>query len=781
MDRRILFFASLLLLAGVSELWADTKKEPVSYVNPMIGTSGMGHTFPGACAPFGIVQLSPETDTIPQNIDGRYVGKVYAYCAGYQHDDPTIVGFSHTHLSGTGHSDLGDIMIMPQTGALKLNPGTADKPENGYRSRFSHDTEIAEPGYYAVTLSDYNIKAEMTATQRVGVHRYTFPQGNDCRIILDMLHGIYNYDGKVLWSSLRVENDTLITGYRITNGWARCNYTYFAMSLSKPIKDYGYKDMKTPKYQGFWRKFNVNRNFPEIAGRDIVAYFNFDNSDSQPLVIKVALSAVGTDGALKNLRAEASGKSFDQIRTETEGLWNHELGLIECEGTDDQKAMLYTSLYHTMINPSIYMDVDRRYRGLDGNIHVAEDFDNYTIFSVWDTYRALHPLLGLIKPDRNTDMVKSMIAHQQQSVHHMLPVWSLMANEGWCMTGYHAVTVLADALVKGADIDRDEAMKAMVETATCPYYESLGDYMRLGYAPFDKNGTAASNTLEYSFDDWTIYSAAKHLGMEDIAGQFEKRALYYRNTFDKSIGFANARYSDGSFKKDLDPYQTSGEGFIEGNSWNFSFQAPQDVDGLISLFGGDKAFIGKLDRLFEMDLPAKYYEHNEDVTADCLVGGYVHGNEPSHHIPYLYAWTSQPWKTQTWMRTIMNKMYRNHIRGLGGNDDCGQMSAWYIFSAMGFYPVCPGSDQYVLGAPYLPYMDVTLSNGKHIIIKAPKVSDKNRYVRSVKINGKPYSKMYVTHAMLNSGCEIEFVMGSKPNKKRGLAESDKPYSMTKGA
>ena len=353
MDRRILFFASLLLLAGVSELWADTKKEPVSYVNPMIGTSGMGHTFPGACAPFGIVQLSPETDTIPQNIDGRYVGKVYAYCAGYQHDDPTIVGFSHTHLSGTGHSDLGDIMIMPQTGALKLNPGTADKPENGYRSRFSHDTEIAEPGYYAVTLSDYNIKAEMTATQRVGVHRYTFPQGNDCRIILDMLHGIYNYDGKVLWSSLRVENDTLITGYRITNGWARCNYTYFAMSLSKPIKDYGYKDMKTPKYQGFWRKFNVNRNFPEIAGRDIVAYFNFDNSDSQPLVIKVALSAVGTDGALKNLRAEASGKSFDQIRTETEGLWNHELGLIECEGTDDQKAMqaletMYVSMQQRM-------------------------------------------------------------------------------------------------------------------------------------------------------------------------------------------------------------------------------------------------------------------------------------------------------------------------------------------------------------------------------------------------------------------------------------------------
>lgn len=780
MDKKTLFIAALFAVAGLQGAWADDGRQPVSFVNPMIGTSGMGHTFPGACAPFGIVQLSPETDTIPQNIDGKYQGKVYAYCAGYQHDDPTIVGFSHTHLSGTGHSDLGDIMIMPQTGVLRLNPGTADNPDAGYRSRFSHDTETATPGYYAVTLADNGVRAEMTATQRVGVHRYTFPKGDDCRIILDLLHGIYNYDGKVLWSSLRVENDTLLTGYRITNGWARCNYTYFAVSLSKPIRDYGYKDMKRPKYQGFWRKFNVYRNFPEIAGRDVVAYFNFDNSPSRELVVKVALSAVSTEGALKNLRAEAAGKSFDRVRTETEASWNKELGVIGCEGSPDQKSMMYTSLYHTMINPSIYMDVDRNYRGLDGNIHVADGFDNYTIFSVWDTYRALHPLLGLIKPDRNTDMVKSMIAHQQQSVHRMLPIWSLMGNEGWCMTGYHSVTVLADALVKGAPIDRDAAMKAMVETATCPYYESVGEYMKLGYAPFDKSGTAASNTLEYSFDDWTIYAAAKHVGMAGVASEFAKRALYYRNTFDRNVGFASPRYSDGSFKKDLDPYQTSGEGFIEGNSWNFSFHAPQDVKGLIGLFGGDKEFVGRLDRLFAMDLPAKYYEHNEDVTIDCLVGGYVHGNEPSHHVPYLYAWTSQPWKTQTWLRTIMNKMYRNHIRGLGGNDDCGQMSAWYIFSALGFYPVCPGSDQYVIGAPYLPYMCVNLSGGKRIVVKAPKVSDKNRYVQSVKLNGKPYTKMYFTHKDLTDGCTIEFNMGSKPNKKRGTASSDKPYSMTEG-
>jgi predicted alpha-1,2-mannosidase len=771
-------FILIFSIAIIASAYAQQPGKLSSYVNPMIGTGGMGHTFPGACAPFGIVQLSPETDTIPHNIDGKYQPKVYSYCAGYQYDDPTIVGFSHTHLSGTGHSDLGDIMIMPQTGKLRLNPGTKDNPDNGYRCRYSHSTERAFPGYYEVTLKDNGVKCQFTATERVGIHQYTYPKGADERIILDLLHGIYNYDGKVLWSQLRVENDTLLTGYRLTNGWSRCNYTYFAISLSKPIKSYGYKDMKEPKYKGFWKKFDLHHDFPDIAGRDIVAYFNFDN-DGQPLILKVALSAVSTEGALKNLKAEAYGKTFEQLVAETNAKWEKELDVLECEGTADQKAMLYTSLYHTMINPSIYMDVDRKYRGVDGNIHEAKDFDNYTIFSVWDTYRAEHPLLGLLKTDRNTNMVKSMIAHQQQNILHMLPVWSLMGNEGWCMTGYHAVTVVSDALVKGADINADEALKAMTQTATCKYFPNLSNYIRLGYAPYDHDATAASNTLEYSYDDFGVYAAAKKLGMNDIADEYAKRALYYRNTFDTSIGFASPRYADGHFKSDLDPYQTYNEGFIEGNSWNFSFQAPQDVFGLIRLFGGDKAFQKKLDQLFEMNLPEKYYADNEDITADCLVGGYVHGNEPSHHIPYLYAWTSAPWKTQKWMRTIMGKMYKNEIRGLGGNDDCGQMSAWYIFSAMGFYPVCPGTDQYVLGAPYLSYMKVTLPNGKTVTIKAPKVSEKNRYVESVKLNGKPYSKLYITHKDLTEGCTIEFNMGSKPNLKRGLAADDKPYSMSK--
>ena len=775
--KRKSFFTLFIVVSTLVATGAPVT-DVTEYVNPLIGTDGMGHTFPGACAPMGIVQLSPETDTIPHNVDGRYQPRVYDYCAGYRYADKTIVGFSHTHLSGTGHSDLGDILVMPQTGALQLNPGTSDNPDSGYRQRFSHDTETARAGYYEVTLADNGVRAQLTATQRVGVHRYTFPEGTEPRIVVDLMHGIYNYDGKVLWASLLVENDTLITGYRITNGWARANYTYFAISFSRPVRSYGYKDMKQEKYNGFWGKFDKYHNFPDMAGRSIVAYFNFGRRAAEELVVKVALSAVSTEGALKNLQAEAAGKSFDDICRETHDAWQRELSVIDCQGTDDQKAMLYTSLYHTMINPSVYMDVDRQYRGVDGNIHKADDFVNYTVFSIWDTYRAEHPLLGLLKPSRNTDMVKSMIHHQQQNIVGMLPVWSLMGNEGWCMTGYHAVSVVADALVNGADIDKAEALDAMVKTATNRYVPSVRDYMRLGYAPYDTDGTAASNTLEYSYDDWAIYAAASAVGNDQVASRFLSRALNYRNTFDKSVGFASPRYRNGVFKKDLDPYQTYGEGFIEGNSWNFSFHVPHDVFGLIRQMGGEKEFLEKLDKLFVMDLPAKYYADNEDITADCLVGGYVHGNEPSHHVPYLYAWTSTPWKTQEWLRTIMNKMYRNDIRGLGGNDDCGQMSAWYIFSAMGFYPVAPGSGQYVLGAPYLPYMKVSLENGNVVEIKAPRVSDKNRYVQSVRINGKPYAKLYVTHEQLMKGCVIEFDMSSKPNKKRGLALSDKPYSLS---
>lgn len=772
------FLCIIALLASETTLVAQNPKSAIDYVNPMIGTEGMGHTFPGACVPFGIVQLSPDTDTTPHNIEGKYQPEVYKYCAGYQYQDTTIVGFSHTHMSGTGHSDLGDILVMPTTGELQLTPGTEEEPESGYRSRFSHSTERATPGYYEVMLDDYGVKAQLTATERVGVHRYTFPKEADSHIILDLNHGIYNYDGKTLWASLRVESDTLLTGYRITNGWARTNYTYFAISFSQPIKNYGYAEHHKTLYNGFWRKFPIYENFPEIGGRKIVAYFDFDTQAEQDITVKVALSATSTEGALKNLVAEAADKDFDTIAAEAAQKWAQQLAVASVRGSDDEMAMFYTSLYHTMINPSIYMDIDGKYRGLDNNLHHADGFKNYTIFSLWDTYRAEHPLLMLLKSSEARDMALSMIRHQQQSVHGLLPIWSHMANDNWCMSGYHATSVLADAITKGADIDREEALKAMVATSKVEYLEGLGEYITLGYVPLERSGTAASTTLEYCYDDWTIYKTALAADREDIAEEYRQRALNYRRLFDEELGFVRPRYRDGRFKEPFDVLQTHGEGFIEGNSWNFSFHIPHDVAGMIECMGGEREFVRKLDHLFEMHLPEEYYAANEDITSECIIGGYVHGNEPSHHIPYLYAWTSEPWKTQYWVREVMNKMYRNKIRGLGGNDDCGQMSAWYIFSAMGFYPVCPGTDQYILGAPYLPYIEVAMPSGNILKICAEGVSDKKRYVKSVRLNGENYTKTYITHEDLMRGGELEFVMSDKPNKRRGTAKGDKPYSLS---
>ncbi len=771
MKRYILL--SVMMAIGLSGM---AKDRIIDYVNPIIGTNGMGHTFPGACSPFGIVQLSPDTDTIPHNVDGKYQGKVYEYCAGYQHKDRTIVGFSHTHLSGTGHSDLGDILIMPTTGKIRTNPGTADDPDNGYRSRFSHDTETCTPGYYRVKLQDYDILAELSATQRVGVHRYTFPT-DKAQFILDLGHGIYNYQGKTVWTYLRAVNDTLLTGYRVTNGWARQNYTYFAIALSEPIKQYGYADKQRMKYTGFWRKMDIYHNFPDMAGREIAAYFQCNLPASRQLTIKVALSAVSQSGALANLKAEAAGLSFDQVRERAADEWSKALTGLEIEGTEDQKTLFYTSLYHTMINPSVYMDVDGNYRGNDMEIHQADNFTNYTIFSLWDTYRAEHPLINLIKPQQGRDMAESMIRIQQQSALHLLPVWYLMANEGWCMSGYHAVSVLSDVAKKLGIKDKKAMLEAMDATATSKWLEGLSDYIRYGYVPYDRCGTSASNTLEYAYDDWTIYQAALDAGNQEMAETYRKRALNYRNVFNPAIGLACPKYKDGSWKKDFSPLQTYGEGFIEGNSANYSFHVPHDVKGMIACFGGEKKFIAALDSLFGGKLDKKYYEDNEDIEEECLLGGYVHGNEPSHHIPYLYAWTSQPWKTQYWLREIMNRMYVNDIDGLHGNDDCGQMSAWYVFTAMGFYPVCPGSDQYVLGAPYVAACKLSLPNGNTLSIKAPGVSDKYRYVRQVKLNGKPYDKLYITHADIMAGGTLEFVMSSTPNKKRCTANG-KPYSLS---
>ena len=729
------------------------------WVNPMIGTAKMGHVFPGACYPFGGVQLSPDTDTVPHNIDGVYQPKAYEYCAGYQYSDSTVVGFSHTHFSGTGHSDLGDVLIMPGTGPLKLRPGSKEDPDSGYRSRFSHENEIARPGYYETFLDDYGIRARLTAAPRTGVHHYTYPaDATEQRVILDLIHGIYNYDGKTLWAQIRVENDTLVTGYRITNGWARTNYVYFAIEFSRPIRNYGYEEFGKVLYNGFYRRFDTKHNFPEIGGRKIVAWFEFEPSESRELEIKVALSATGTDGALRNLRSETSGKDFAQLAREAHDAWNDALSVMEVEGGDDAKSMFYTSLYHTMINPSVYMDVDGRYRGVDGNIHMAEGFTNYTIFSTWDTFRALHPLYNLIQRERSRDMMESLLAHSEQSVHGALPVWSHCANENWCMIGYHSVPILADAIATGVPVDGKRALDAMVRSSNIPYYEGVADMLELGYVPVEASASSASVTLEYAYDDWAVYRTALALGDSSVAAVYKARSENYRNIFDPQLLHARPRYRDGRFKEDFDLQSTHGQGFIEGNSLNYSFFVPHDVPELMRLMGGEDKFIANLDSLFTMHLPDSFFAETEDVTREGILGGYVHGNEPSHHIVFLYTWTSQPWKTQYWQREIMDRMYVNKIDGLCGNDDCGQMSAWYIFSAMGFYPVCPGSGEYVLGAPYLPYIKINLENGRTFEIKAPGVSAKKRYVGSVRLNGKKYDGRTIFYSDILAGGVLEFEM-----------------------
>ncbi|HMJ47520.1 MAG TPA: GH92 family glycosyl hydrolase [Ferruginibacter sp.] len=731
------------------------------YVNPLIGTQKMGHTFPGATVPFGMVQLSPDTDTIQFLENGKYNPDVYKYCGGYQYDDKTIVGFSHTHFSGTGHSDLGDFLIMPTVGILKLNPGVAAVSRSGYRSAFSHENEKATAGYYSVLLDDYKIKAELTATERVGFHQYTFPESNEAHIILDLVHGIYNYPEKNVWTFVRIENDTLITGYRQTMGWARTRTVYFAMAFSRPMESYGSSNSKKDMYNGFWGKFNQKENFPDLAGRQLKLYFNFKTTAGEKIKIKMALSGTGTDGALKNLRAEIPHWDFEKTVAGAAAKWDNELSKVTIDAPEDIKINFYTSMYHAFIAPNTFMDVDGNYKGLDQDIHQANGFVNYTTFSLWDTYRALHPLYNILQTKRNGDMVKSMLSHYNQSALHMLPIWSHYANDNWCMSGYHSVSVVADAIIKGnTGIDANAALAACVTTARKRNYEGIGDYITLGYIPANKSGVSVSNTLEYAYDDWAIAQLAKKAGNTAIYNEFMLRSANYKNVFDKD-GFVKAKDAAGKFINNFDPLSTSGQGLIEGNSWNYSFFVPHNPPALITIMGGTKKFISKMDSLFTMYLPDKYFAETEDITREGIIGTYVHGNEPAHHVGYLYNFAGVPWKTQEIVRTILHNQYKPTPDGLGGNDDCGQMSAWYIFSALGFYPVTPGSDEYQIGSPVINSALIHLENGKQLKITVKNQSEENKYVKSVSVNGKPITGNALTHHDIVSGGEIIFVMSNK--------------------
>lgn len=755
--RSISLLITTLIIAGAQ---AQQTADLVRYIKPIIGTQRMGHTFPGATVPFGMVQLSPDTDTLSYEADGKYNPDVYKYCAGYQYDDRTIVGFSHTHFSGTGHSDLGDFLLMPAVGPLKLNPGVAGVPGSGFRSAFSHTNETAEANYYKVKLDDYNITAELTTTARVGFHQYTFPQTDSAHIILDLVSGIYNYPDKNVWTFVRVENDTLITGYRQTNGWARTRTAYFAMTFSRPFYEYGCQDFsKKQVYRGFWRKFDQTRNFPELAGRQLRTYFNFKTKDGEKIKVKFALSPVSTENALLNLRTEAPGWDFEAVKRQGQALWQKELSKIDIDAAREEKESFYTAMYHAFINPTIYMDVNGQYKGLDQNVHQATGFTNYTTFSLWDTYRALHPLFSMIQPKRNSDMIRSMLAHYDQSTLQMLPIWSNSANENWCMTGYHAVTVLADAVVKGdKGFDAQKALNACVTTARHRSYDGIGAYIDKGYIPIDQNRTGVSTTLEYAYDDWAIAQLAKKLNNTAVYKEFISRSSYYKNVFDASAGFMRGRLSDGSFKKGFDALSTSDQGFIEGNAWNYSLFVPHDPASLVQLMGGDKKFIHYLDTLFTMHLPDAFFAETEDITRDGIIGGYVHGNEPSHHVAYLYNWTSQPWKTQERVRMILKNQYHTGPDGLGGNDDAGQMSAWYIFSSLGFYPVAPGSAVYQIGSPAVKAATLHLENGKTFSIVVKNQGDANVYVQQIELNGKALKHFSITHDEIMEGGELVFYM-----------------------
>lgn len=741
----------------------QTSKNLIPFVKPIIGTQRMGHVYPGATAPFGMVQLSPDTDTIPYAVNGKYNPDVYKYCAGYQYDDKTIVGFSHTHFSGTGHSDLGDFLIMPTTGNLQLNPGTATEPSKGFRSTFSHENEVTEAGYYKVKLDDHNITAELTASTRVGMHQYTFPKTDQAHIILDLMAGIYNYDEKNVWTYIRVVNDTLVTGYKQTNGWARTRTVYFAMSFSKPFKNYGQKNFDEKQvYRGFWRKFDQEDNFPEIAGKKIRMFFDFDTEANEKIKVKFALSPVSQKNALQNLTEEIPHWDFEKVKKQTQNSWNQELNKIQVDASPDDKTNFYTAMYHAFITPTVYQDRNGEYKGLDQDVHQANGFTNYTTFSLWDTYRTLHPLFNILQPKRNADMVASMLAHYDQSSLHMLPIWSHHANDNWCMSGYHSVSVIADAILKGTYTgDAEAALNACVITARKSNYEGIGYYIDKGYIPAEKSGISVSNTLEYAYDDWTIAQLAKKLNKTDIYNEFILRSENWRNNFNPVSGFMEPKLANGTFKKDFDAYSTHGQGFIEGNSWNYSFFVPHNPDALVTIMGGKKQFGKKLDTLFTMHLSDAFFAETEDITRDGIIGGYVHGNEPAHHVVYLYNWADQPWKTQERVRQILKMQYKPTPDGLGGNDDCGQMSAWYIFSSMGFYPVAPGSLEYAIGSPLITNAIIHLENGKTFEVATQNQSETNLYVKRIILNGKTLNRYYITHDEIMNGGKITFIMSSK--------------------
>jgi predicted alpha-1,2-mannosidase len=735
-------FAWLVLLP----LTIAAQQRLTRYVDPFVGTGGHGHTFPGAIVPFGMVQLSPDT---------RLTG--WDGCSGYHYSDNIIYGFSHTHLSGTGISDYGDILFMPTLGQVYLNALSGNDTNRGYASRFDHRNETAQPGYYSVKL-DENVLVELTATRRAGMHRYTYPRTDAANIILDLAHR-----DKVTDSGLRITGPTTIVGWRRSQAWAKDQLVFFAAKFSQPFTEFGIAvDDKLRQGQ------------KEANGKNLKAYFRFNTSSGAPVLLKVGISATSIDGALRNVAEEIKGWDFDAVRQAASQAWETELRKIEVEGgSETQRKNFYTGLYHTMTAPNLFMDVDGQYRGRDFQSHQVSGFENYTVFSLWDTFRAAHPLYTIIDQKRTRDFINTFLAQYEQGGR--LPVWELAANETDTMIGYHAVSVIADAAAKGIrGFDLQKAFEAMKHSAEANHF-GLRGYKDRGYLEMEEERESVSKVLEYAYDDWCIAEVARLLGRTDDYHHYLRRAQSYKNVFDRESGFVRPR-SNGGWLTPFEPREVN-FGFTEANSWQYTFFVPQDVSGLIDLLGGRQKFAAKLDALFSA--PAQTVGREQaDITG--LIGQYAHGNEPSHHMAYLYNYAGLPWKTQARVREILDRFYSPTPDGLIGNEDCGQMSAWYVLSAAGFYSVTPGSPIYAIGTPLFPEVRFNLENGKRFVIKAHGVSDRNFYIQSARLNGKPYSKSYLTHNTIIDGGELVFEMGPGPNKSWGTRIGDIPVSAIPG-
>jgi predicted alpha-1,2-mannosidase len=755
------FYAGLVVLTLTQlfgfETAASGAERLSDYICPLVGTKGEGNTFPGPAAPFGMVQVSPDTDTTNWDTD-----------SGYEYTDPTIHGFSLTHLSGTGCPDLGDFLFVPQVGEPAFEVGRKDHAEEGYQSAFSHDDESAAAGYYRVKLQKSGVVTELAAGERAGILRFTFPATDEASILTDLSHVITGGRWHVAESRLRIEDSNTVTGFHLVNGWAKERYLYFAARYSRPFDEAQIISSGKPViYKSYINYRFRSRN--EAAGTNLQFLVKFKTHAGEVIQVKVAVSAVSSANALQNLDAEIPGWDFDQLREATRKKWDHELSRIQIEGSLEQKKTFYTSLYHAFLVPNLYQDVNGEYRGFDQNIHQAKTFTKYTVFSLWDTFRAEHPLLALIQEKRDSDMINSILDHFSQSADHLLPMWELQGNETWCMIGYHAAPVIADGYLKGVKgFDAERAYNALKTTAMNPDYDGVASYRKLGWVPCDEEDESLSKTLEYAYDDWSIAQMAKALGKSADYEYFMKRSASFKNIFDSSIGWMRSKDSKGSWRTNFDAHLFGGgtnlQDVTEATSSQYSWFVPQDVPGLIGLMDGKEKFAEKLDSLFGAKQSAAF---TRELSANDLrgcIGEYWHGNEPSHHVIYLYCYAGQPWKAAERLHQVVTTQYGSGPGSLCGNDDCGQMSAWYMFTCMGFYPVCPASDYYVIGAPQIPKAEMHLSNGKTFSMTAKNISDQNIYVQSVKLNGKELDSPFLPYKELKNGGTIDFTMGPKPGE-----------------